>query len=567
MNRTALASSGARLSVYLLLLGLAMGCQGPTDELLQPGPEDAAEFYGDTALWHIDLRIDENDLNRLRKEPRVYVSGDIRIGDVRIEDVGIRLKGAYSFQGLNGKPSFKIKFNHFQKDQHFLGLKKLTLNNMGQDRSEVHEWLAYRVFRAAGVPASRTSYARITLNSQLYGLYANIETVDDRFLRDRFGSVGNLYEASWGADLEPGSTMLYEQDEGEDHSRADLAELVLRVAQPGDDIFFARNSPLDTDKFLRFMASEALVGHWDGYWKSNNYFLYHDLDSLRWSFHPWGLDQTFDRELQPFMSAGVLAAHCMTLPSCKAEYARVGVQVAQAIEQLDLASDLDALSERLAEYIDNDPRSPHPIDKTLRFQSITEAHLETVPGRLREHFACIEDGIEQDRDGDGFLGCERDCNDANDQQYPGATEICDGLDNNCDGRIDEVGCDCEGVMLAEVQLYFCRETLNWVSARDGCVARGLRLASLQEEGLSQAAFAFADDFLPNQSWYLAANDRSEEGAWRMNNDEPLHFSYFTPGEPDDFGDEDCAVLASYAGGQWADERCAHPFSYICEEIL
>lgn len=41
-----------------------------------------------------------------------------------------------------------------------------------------------------------------------------------------------------------------------------------------------------------------------------------------------------------------------------------------------------------------------------------------------------------DNDGDGFTN-ETDCNDANVDVYPGAPEICDGLDNNCNGTIDE----------------------------------------------------------------------------------------------------------------------------------
>jgi len=41
-----------------------------------------------------------------------------------------------------------------------------------------------------------------------------------------------------------------------------------------------------------------------------------------------------------------------------------------------------------------------------------------------------------DLDGDGFLGCE-DCDDTNPTVYPGAPDICDAIDNDCDYVVDE----------------------------------------------------------------------------------------------------------------------------------
>ena len=37
----------------------------------------------------------------------------------------------------------------------------------------------------------------------------------------------------------------------------------------------------------------------------------------------------------------------------------------------------------------------------------------------------------------GRVGNDQDCNDANPEQHPGATEVCDGIDNNCDGTPDD----------------------------------------------------------------------------------------------------------------------------------
>jgi hypothetical protein len=47
--------------------------------------------------------------------------------------------------------------------------------------------------------------------------------------------------------------------------------------------------------------------------------------------------------------------------------------------------------------------------------------------------------FDADADCDGYLISEGDCDDNNAAVNPGATEVCDGVDNDCDGEVDE-GC-------------------------------------------------------------------------------------------------------------------------------
>jgi len=62
------------------------------------------------------------------------------------------------------------------------------------DVTRIREALAFSIFRAAGVPASRTAFAKVYLtvadkhDKTYVGLYTLIEPVDKTFLKDHFKS-------------------------------------------------------------------------------------------------------------------------------------------------------------------------------------------------------------------------------------------------------------------------------------------------------------------------------------------------------------------------------------------
>jgi len=96
------------------------------------------------------------------------------------------------------KRSWKITLDHGAV--HLAGMTCINLKSMYNDPSQMREALAWRLFRQAGVPAARHTYAKLAFDATYYGLFSVIEQVDKRFLKDHFGDNdrGNLYKAYCG---------------------------------------------------------------------------------------------------------------------------------------------------------------------------------------------------------------------------------------------------------------------------------------------------------------------------------------------------------------------------------
>jgi hypothetical protein len=294
------------------------------------------------------------------------------------ENVEIKLKGKPlgSFEDLDHKAAFKLKF---KKAEPFFGLRKLTLNNMTQDPSMIHESLAYTAFRAAGVPASRAGYAYVRLNGENFGLHLNLESLDTVSLPKIFGSafddeVQHLYEANeYGADFYPGKESRFEVDEGAD-DMADLTALIAAVdAAAADPLPPSLSNLVDLDEMTRMWAVEKYIGHWDGYagegipgeeefnlHRPNNYYLYSDT-SGRFSMLPWGADQTWDRRLEFDGQDGRLFDLCLEDDPCAGMFSAAVANALEMVGGLDLEARAAATEAMLRPWqaLEETPRKPY----------------------------------------------------------------------------------------------------------------------------------------------------------------------------------------------------------------
>jgi hypothetical protein len=95
---------------------------------------------------------------------------------------------------------------------------------------------------------------------------------------------------------------------------------------------------------------------------------------------------------------------------------------------------------------------------------------------------------ESDQDGDGISICEGDCDDTTATTYPGAEELCNGVDDDCDDRVDEVW-DADGDGSPDASAPDCAE-LAEAGGADCDDARGCACASITSPTSEVAGLAW-----------------------------------------------------------------------------
>lgn len=302
-----------------------LGTEAGVDAALgaEPGLEDAGDtaLYDPDRLLEVSLSLAQADWDRIRFEGRslnqvftgcddptfgyTLVPADALIDGQSVNGLSVRKKG-YLGSLSAVKPSLKLDFAEYDASQRLWGAKRLTLNNSRSDASLMHQCLAYGVFAAAGLPAPRCSFARVTTNGQELGIYVNVEPVKKPLLRRFFASDrGDLYEGNAGADFRSELLHRFEKKTNEEVlDRTPLERVRMALESTGEQMLAELEQVLDVEQYLRFWAVETLVAQWDGYsGNTNNFFAYHDPLSGKLSFLPWGTDDTFEK-VHPFLPPG-----------------------------------------------------------------------------------------------------------------------------------------------------------------------------------------------------------------------------------------------------------------------
>lgn len=528
--------------------------------------DPGGDLFDPMRVFTLEFEVTPQALAALDAEPRAYTEAVMRYEDGEPMPVGLRLKGrAGSFRTLDRKSAFKVDLEWIDPDGELLGLRRMTLNNMVQDRSMLHEWTAYTLFRAMGVAAPRVGYAWIRINGQDYGLYSHIETPENEMLDRWFESTRHLYEGAYGADLFPDHVGRFDRDEGDEAVREDLEGLItlMHAVEPAD-FYAASAEAVDWPQVLAMMLTEIYIGHWDGYAPTrNNYFLHFDDDAVV-RLMPWGTDQTFDRLLDLRAGNGLLLDRCRAAPACMDAYDQTLVRLVDTIDTLDLPPRIEALEASLRPWVEADPRRSYDVPTVERAVDDTIAYLS----RRRQDLGALSDCLaadDRDPDDDGFA-CDRDCAPDDPLSYPGAPEICgDGLDQDCNGFADDAPeCpDCEEVFRAGRRYLVCTTPRSFAASAERCREHGAEMWIA--DGPEEAAWVYAAAMAVRaQDYWIGFDDRAREGTFVWPDGVERDFTDWNDGEPNNAGNEDCAQLRR-DNGHWNDLPCDRRLAVICED--
>lgn len=299
-----------------------MGCadagdrEGPSEAIPEP---EASELFDWPAVPTFQITLPPERWQYLQQHAvdEEYEPAELTFEGRSVGQVGLRFKGNVgtlaSCFDANGnqtcpKLSMKVKFDKYDPELRFYGLKRLNLHSMAKDPSLLREKLAYDLYRQMDIVAPRSAWAIAQVNGASLGVFSMVEEIDGRFTQDRWQPEGdgNLYKEAWPVSDDPehyAEALETNEDTATHEAFVDFAS-ELGAAQQADERRAVLEQWMDVDYLSRYMAVDDALANIDGATAiycsatdpqacgNHNYFFYLTEDQTRFWLVPWDMDAT-----------------------------------------------------------------------------------------------------------------------------------------------------------------------------------------------------------------------------------------------------------------------------------
>jgi hypothetical protein len=222
-----------------------------------------------------------------------------------LENVGVRFRGNTSYMqiGSSQKKSFAIETDFVNPDLEILGYNDLKFNNAHQDPTFMREVL-YNRMAVRHTPIAKGNYIHLYINNQDWGLYANIQSPEKKFLKEWFQSNDgarfrattentgtpnpNWGDGTAGMNYISSDTLAYKNYYSLKSSEVGypwqkLLDACYALSQSSATVYATLKNKIDIDKALWFLAVENIFTDDDSYIMKGkmDYMVYYEPETGR----------------------------------------------------------------------------------------------------------------------------------------------------------------------------------------------------------------------------------------------------------------------------------------------
>jgi hypothetical protein len=377
---------------------------------------DDGPLFRDDLVPRVDIIINPDTLDWIYENVDSYIEfhADFvfttdTIADT-IPEIGFRLRGNTSRE--SDKKSFKVSFNTFHSGRKYYGVEKLNLNGEHNDPSVIRSKIAWDLFRDFGLPAARANHVEVYINGDYYGLYINVEHIDEEFVESRYDNKdGNLYKCLWPSDLDDRG------DDGDDYKHyngdrrvydlqtnvleddySDLAYFITELNQLADsEIECELVKSFNVYDYLKVIAVDVFLGNWDGpLYNKNNFYLYQNSQFERMEYIPYDLDNTFgidwmnrdwkSRNIYDWMKHGEprpLYTQLIDNESLREIYTQYSAELmSDAYTGQAFLDEINRIKEMITPYLENDPY--YPLDYGFSMTDFHNSYNQALGDHVKE---------------------------------------------------------------------------------------------------------------------------------------------------------------------------------------
>lgn len=325
------------------------------------------------------LFINPNDLRELKRDIWIDdpIPAQLTVDGKKLEiDISYRGSHIRDFQ----KKSYQIAY---YKPKLFRGAKLVHLNAEFKDPSLIRNKLSFDFFSEIGTLAPQAHHVFLTLNGRAEGVYLEIESVDELFLKRRNLPDGTIFYAVDGdanfslmSDLDKETkkslTLGYEKKWGGAGDDYYLQEFIFKInTTPRAEFETEIPKYLDVDKYLRWVAGVIFTANYDGF--VHNYALYRNRESGLFEIIPWDYDATWGRDVNgkymevdyvPIEGYNTLTARILDVDRFRKQYRNLLEEVMEHKFTVEyMLPKIEKLQQSIRPYVLQDPYKKDHIDK------------------------------------------------------------------------------------------------------------------------------------------------------------------------------------------------------------